>query len=90
MLRAITPQSTCRKLDVFPVKVTQEAISVDVGSASVTASSPAGKGGSDTSIDANNVFGVESRPYYEAQDPISETHCIARNQSTHMEQNPWR
>lgn len=70
MLRAITPQNTCRNLNIFPVKLTQEAISVDVSGVTQVAA-PSGKGGADTSIDANNVFGVESRPYYEAENPIS-------------------
>ena len=30
LLRAITPQSLCRNLDVYPVKLTKDAISVDV------------------------------------------------------------
>lgn len=71
VLRFITPQDTCRNLDIFPVKLTQDAISVDVSRAALTASSPVGKGGSDTSIDANNVFGLESRPYYEGEDPFT-------------------
>ena len=70
ILRAITPKDTCRNLNIFPVKLTQEAISVDVSRATGM-NVQSGKGGADTSIDANNVFGVESRPYYEAQNPIS-------------------
>ena len=32
MLRIITPQDTCRKLSVYPVRLTQEAIEVDISS----------------------------------------------------------
>lgn len=69
LLRAITPQRLCRNLDVFPVKLTRDAISVDVTGAATTTSSPAGRGGADTSIDMNNVFAEEGRPYLEGQDP---------------------
>jgi len=72
-LRAVTPQSLCRNLDVFPVKLTRDAISVDVTGAATTTSSPSGRGGADTSIDVNNVFADEGRPYLEGQDPESET-----------------
>lgn len=45
VLRLITPQETCRKLDVYPVKLTQDAICVNVTQAASTrfqARSPAG------------------------------------------------
>ena len=32
MLRIITPQDTCRKLSVYPVRLTQDAIEVDISS----------------------------------------------------------
>lgn len=60
-------------MDVFPVKLTQEAISVDVSAAAKVTSAPTGKGGFGSSIDNNNVFSVDSKPYYEGQDPICET-----------------
>lgn len=59
-------------MDVYPVKLTQEAICVDVSGASKYASVPRGRGGADSSIDANNVFADASKPYYEGQDPESE------------------
>ncbi len=58
-------------MDVYPVKLTQEAISVNVSGAARTVSSPSGKGGADSSVDNNNVFSDDSRPYYEGQDPLS-------------------
>ena len=72
VLKVLTPQSTCRNLDIFPVKLTQEAISVDVSGVSDTAFVPQGKGGADSSIDLNNVFAEENRPYYEGQNPESD------------------
>ena len=30
VLRALTPSSTCRPMEIYPVKLTQEAILVDV------------------------------------------------------------
>ena len=59
-------------MDVFPVKLTQEAISVDVTGASKTSSVPKGRGGADSSAESNNVFSDDSRPYYEGQDPESQ------------------
>ena len=71
VLKVLTPQGTCRKLDIFPVKMTQEAISVDVSGVSDSSFVPQGKGGADSSIDLNNVFAEEQRPYYEGQNPES-------------------
>ena len=36
MLRLITPQETCRRLDIYPVKLTQDAICINVNDASNT------------------------------------------------------
>ena len=119
MLRLITPQETCRNLDVYPVRLTQDAILIDVEGAAntrfqararagarrrvcalsarshacaaraavqgraVLADSDQGakhagddgrgsglrqttRGGSDTSIDSNNVFAVQPRMYLES------------------------
>ena len=80
MLKVITPRATCRDMDVYPVKLTQDAISVDVSGAADTGSSmPRGKGGADSSIDMNNVFSDDSKPYYEGQDPLSKLLSIARD-----------
>lgn len=58
---------TCRGIGV------QDAILVDVGGAASTkfqsATSGSGRGGSDTSIDANNVFALQPRVYVEGSDP---------------------
>ncbi|KAK9831970.1 hypothetical protein WJX81_004286 [Elliptochloris bilobata] len=71
VLRLITPQETCRKLDVFPVKLTQDAICIDVSGASTTKFQTT-RGGSDTSIDNNNVFAVQPRVYLENESSVVE------------------
>ncbi|KAI8108933.1 hypothetical protein M9435_005350 [Picochlorum sp. BPE23] len=71
VLRALTPSSTCRRMEIYPVKLSQDAISVDV-SGSVLSGGSAGynttKGGSDTSLENNNVYGLEPRIYVEGSD----------------------
>ncbi|CAK0784183.1 hypothetical protein CVIRNUC_007387 [Coccomyxa viridis] len=69
VLRAITPKDTVRPMDIFPVKLTQDAIMVDVSGAATTKFQGAGRGGSDTSIDANNVFALQPRTYLEGSGP---------------------
>ena len=63
VLRLLTPQDTCRKLDIYPVRVTAEAISVDVSAEGRLGN--VSKGGSDTSLENNNVYGIEPRVYVE-------------------------
>ena len=58
----------------------QDAILVDVSGAASTKfqSSGSGRGGSDTSIDANNVFALQPRVYVEGSDPegdLAHTPC---------------
>ncbi|EIE21650.1 hypothetical protein COCSUDRAFT_30146 [Coccomyxa subellipsoidea C-169] len=71
VLRLVTPQDTVRNLDVYPVKLTQDAILVDVSGAATTKFKSA-RGGSDTSIDNNNVFSIEPRVYVEGSTPDGE------------------
>jgi nitrite reductase/ring-hydroxylating ferredoxin subunit len=67
VLRALTPVSTCRNLEIYPVKLTQDAIGVDVsGGALQAGSANVTKGGSDTSLENNNVYGLEPKVYVEA------------------------
>ncbi|BDA44892.1 hypothetical protein COCOBI_06-3700 [Coccomyxa sp. Obi] len=68
VLRLITPQDTVRNLDVYPVKLTQDAILVDVSGAATT-KFKSSRGGSDTSIDNNNVFAIQPRVYVEGSTP---------------------
>ena len=69
MLAKLTPQETCRNMEVFPVVVAEEedAIYVGVkdGSLGPGFVSQSFKGGSDTSLENNNVFGIEPRMYTE-------------------------
>jgi nitrite reductase/ring-hydroxylating ferredoxin subunit len=70
VLRAVTPRGTCRPMEVYPVKLTQDAVMVDIANGSL--GGVAGvrtKGGSDTSLENNNVFGVEPAVYLEGTDP---------------------
>ena len=70
VLRVLTPAFTCRPMEVYPVKLTQDAIMVDVANGSQGGVSVVRtKGGSDTSIENNNVFGVEPPVYLEGTDP---------------------
>lgn len=60
-----------RNLDVYPVKLTQDAILVDVSGAATT-KFKSSRGGSDTSIDNNNVFALQPRVYVEGTTPEGE------------------
>ncbi len=61
VLKMLTPQSTCRAMEIYPVRLTQDAISVDVSGGANLGS--ATKGGSDTSLESNNIFSVEPATY---------------------------
>ncbi|KAF8062044.1 OVA1 [Scenedesmus sp. PABB004] len=71
VLRALTPQDTCRPLDIYPVKLTQEALYVDVSNKRVRAYSD--RGGAGTSLENNNVFTVQPTVYFEGMDPATES-----------------
>lgn len=71
VMRVLTPQSTCRKMDVFPVKLTQQAILVDVSKSSLVATR-SDRGGAGTSLENNNVFTVQPNVYFEGMDPTVE------------------
>ncbi|EFN54367.1 hypothetical protein CHLNCDRAFT_58270 [Chlorella variabilis] len=70
VLRMLTPPSTCRPLEIYPVHLGQDAISVDV-SGSALGGSPTTRGGSDTSLENNNVYGLEPKVYVEGS-PVAE------------------
>lgn len=77
VLRALTPKDTVSPLRIFPVKLGQDAISVDV-SAATGAGAPAsdgagggfsgGRGGADSSLESNNVFATQPRVYVEGEE----------------------
>ena len=70
VLRALTPKDTVSPLRTFPVKLGQDAISVDVTSAATGGSGEAsgGRGGADSSLESNNVFATQPRVYVEGED----------------------
>ncbi|KAK9803651.1 hypothetical protein WJX72_008276 [[Myrmecia] bisecta] len=70
VLRVLTPKDTCRPMDIYPVKLTQDAILVDVSGAATTRAYAVTKGGSDTSLENNNVYGLEPKVYLEGSDPL--------------------
>lgn len=78
VLRAITPQDTCRPMEVFPVKVTAEAISVDPENSNLTGAgynneTSSSAGGADTSLENNNVFGIEPKMYLDSGEEIGDS-----------------
>merc|ERR1711879_247094 len=86
VLRALTPKETCRPMEVYPVKLTQEAVMVDVANGSQGGvSAVRTKGGSDTSLENNNVFGVEPPVYLQGTDP---TQRLKTNSSKKADINP--
>lgn len=74
VLAALTPSSTCRPLEIYPVKLAQEAIYIDVNQGTLGGvKSSRVKGGSDTSLENNNVFSVQPTVYFEGMDPSKES-----------------
>lgn len=69
-LRRLTPQDTCRPMEVFPVEVRDDGIYVDAknGSLGPDFVAPIGLGGSNTSLENNNVFAVETPIYVEGEE----------------------
>ena len=70
VLRKLTPVETCRPMEVFPVLVRPDGIYVDIkgGSLGPDFVAPVGKGGSNTSLENNNVYAVEPQMYVEGKD----------------------
>ena len=70
VLRKLTPIDTCRNMEVFPVLVRPDGIFVDIknGSLGPDFVAPIGKGGSNTSLENNNVYAVEPMMYVEGED----------------------
>jgi len=70
VLRQLTPQDTCRPMEVFPVEMRADGIYVDAknGSLGPDFVAPIGLGGSNTSLENNNVFAVETPMYVEGEE----------------------
>ena len=85
VLRMLTPVSTCRPLEIYPVKLEQDAIGVDIsGSTTRITNTTTTKGGSDTSLENNNVYGLEPKVYVEGSpaDEAVSTSAIAQVATT--------
>ncbi|GLC67473.1 hypothetical protein PLESTF_000561300 [Pleodorina starrii] len=77
VLRVLTPSSYCRPMEIYPVKLTQEAIYVDVESGTLGGIRTArGRGGAGTSVENNNVFTVQPTVYFEGMDPTKESASV--------------
>ena len=78
VLRALTPIDTCRPMEVFPVRVESNGtvIAVDFANSNLGAAAagdmdaertawtaPTTSGGANTSVERNNVYGIEPRVY---------------------------
>jgi hypothetical protein len=59
-------------LQIFPVKLTQDFIAIDVSGARFRGPTYTNKGGADTSIENNNVFAVQPTVYFDGMDPAEE------------------
>lgn len=57
---------------IFPVKLAQDAISVDVSGSQFRNSGFINKGGANTSLENNNVFAVQPTVYFDGMDPAEE------------------
>lgn len=77
VLRVLTPSTYCRPLEIYPVKLTQEAIYVDVTAGRFGGVRNAyGRGGAGTSAENNNVFTVQPTVYFEGMDPTKESASV--------------
>ena len=74
VLRSIIPQDTCRNLEVYPVKITKDAIYISFKSGNQGGvRTMRSRGGAKTSLEENNVFGLEPRVYYEGSEAGSQS-----------------
>ena len=69
MLQKLTPIETCRPMEVFPVLVRPDGVYVDIknGSLGPDFVAPVGMGGSNTSLENNNVYAVEPMMYVQGE-----------------------
>lgn len=76
VLRALTPSNTCRRLEIYPVKLTNDAIYVDTSAARIGTRGRTDRGGAGTSVENNNVFTVQPNVYFEGQDPLTQSASV--------------
>lgn len=64
VLKTLIPKDTCRPLEVYPVKTTEDGIYVSFkGGSQGGVGAMKSKGGANTSLEDNNVFGLEPKMY---------------------------
>lgn len=74
---------------IYPVKLTQEAIFVDVDAGTLGGIRAArGRGGAGTSVENNNVFTVQPTVYFEGMDPTKESASVYGDSSSGEAFNP--
>jgi len=66
VLRILTPEKYCRPLTVYPVLIDQGEIFVDIASGTANNTT----GGAGTSVEDNNIYGIEPKVYLEGTDPV--------------------
>lgn len=81
VLRTLTPKDTCRPMEVYPVKVEDGIVSIDMANTNLATLAPeeldnvtkaVTRGGANTSLENNNVYGIEPRMYLETGEEITE------------------
>eukprot|EP01025_Chloroclados_australasicus_P054092 TRINITY_DN640_c0_g1_i1.p1 TRINITY_DN640_c0_g1~~TRINITY_DN640_c0_g1_i1.p1 ORF type:complete len:310 (-),score=54.91 TRINITY_DN640_c0_g1_i1:235-1164(-) len=66
VLRTLTPASTCRSLEIYPISVIDDTVYVNVSGGTLGGvSSVPTRGGTTTSVEQNNVFGLQPQMYVE-------------------------
>lgn len=65
VLRLLTPQDTCRNLNVYPVKLTADAIEVDVTAAQAAAAT---RGGAEIAATKQDVQSIEPREFFQGSE----------------------
>lgn len=88
VLRVLTPVDLCKPLQIYPVKLSQDAILVDVSGASGAATVARDRGGADTSLENNNVFSVQPTVYFDGMDPTKESASLLQDGPGYNKLNP--
>lgn len=87
VLRFIIPKDTCRPLEIYPVKLTKDAVYVSFSEGNLGGVlSMRSKGGSNTASEGDNVFGIEPRVYYD--NAVSSTTTETTSSSRLQDLNP--
>lgn len=87
VLRFLTPKEYCRPLNVYPVLIDQETIFVDI----TTGTTKNAKGGAGTSMEENNIYGIEPKVYLEGTNPdddLKNPDKIVKNRTENVVTSP--